>query len=306
MKKIISFQKFNRGNSSIKVSENKNSFIETFGKFLLTEAAKKVSDLVANPNIALCIQKTEDTEYEIQFQFLFYDISKLESIMSEDPEQILNQNSAELSSGRSQKRSKIPEGIIGAIGIKREPKVPNPPFGGRVRRKEYNIIPVPFNCFTVTTSVINKEFYEGYGPALYDTVISYTGKNGLRPSNDLSDDSKRVWNYYLDNRTDIRKEPIDPVELEEPLSLKKEDDGLTFSPLSKADPAEFPKTLQDSTYMNHVYFYDGHSEYLKLVKNHDDAMSKMNTEDKNKFENYIKTWAAILFNQAYRPYNYVD
>lgn len=279
-------------------------------ELLLTEAAKKVSDLVANPNIALYIKKEENQgSGKTEIEFFFYDISKLESVMKEDPDPIINQKDYSVDSEgniftHKLKRSKIPEGIIGYISIKRATKIETNNIQNK--RKEYTIEPVPFNCFKVGRSVINKEFYDGYGPALYDTVISYTGKNGLRPSDDLSDDSKRVWNYYLDNRTDIRKEPIDPIGLEEPLSVDKEDDGMTYSPLSKTDPTQYPKTLQDSTFINHVYFYDGHSEYLKLIKNHDDAKSKMNSEQKDKLENYISTWCNILFNQAYHPRNYAD
>jgi hypothetical protein len=64
------------------------------------------------------------------------------------------------------------------------------------------------NLYTVGLSKAS----EGYGPKLYDIVMEAATANGgmLAPDrNIVSDAAKGVWSYYFNNRSDVRKTPLD-------------------------------------------------------------------------------------------------
>jgi len=51
---------------------------------------------------------------------------------------------------------------------------------------------------------------QGYGPLLYDMMLSYVYPKPLIPDRyNISNDAIKVWRFYFDNRNDIKKEPID-------------------------------------------------------------------------------------------------
>lgn len=267
------------------------NYLKRFQHFIITEAAKKISDIISNDNICLYIWKTKEPFEEgvkTKINFILYDSSQIESMLV-----------------NTETNKTVPDGLIGMIEIHR--------FTSENKsllkyRPQYTHIPIPYDCFSVSISVINKNKYDGWGPALYDLVIQYCGKNGLRPSSTLTPDSDRVWRFYMDNRPDIEKKPIDPIETKDPLTPIPEDDGQVYSPLSKTDPNEYPKSLDDSTYMNHVYFFKGQSQYEQFVNNHEKTLSKLDPQNQTKLENNLVTFAKILFGSAYEDSGgiYVD
>ena len=56
--------------------------------------------------------------------------------------------------------------------------------------------------------VSHSEAELGYGPLLYDIAIEATG--GLMPDREIvSGDARRVWNMYMDNRSDVQQSQLD-------------------------------------------------------------------------------------------------
>lgn len=260
------------------------NYLKKFQNFIIFEAAKKIQDIISDDNICLYIHKTESPhqgKLKTQILFVFYDSSKIDDILASDP------------SKSSETVKTIPEGIIGNIKIERYTY--RPPGDSLKYRPQYTHVPIPFDCFSVLTSGINKDNYDGWGPALYDLVIQYCGENGLRPSRNLSSDSTRVWNFYFQNRPDIEKRPIDPVETEKPLTPDPTDDGVVHLPFSKTDPNEYPESLDDSTYMNHVYFFKGSTQYDQFVKHHETTLLKMKPENRTKFEHHLEAWGLAMY-----------
>jgi len=50
---------------------------------------------------------------------------------------------------------------------------------------------------------------DGTGPMMYDIALELAGNSGIMSDRmTTSDDAARVWEYYLDNRTDVITQPI--------------------------------------------------------------------------------------------------
>lgn len=140
----------------------------------------------------------------------------------------------------------------------------------RIVKDDKSGTPNPYNSFSVNKSAVNKTDFKGYGPTLYDIVLQYCGSVGLRPDRSVSPEAKAIWKYYFDNRKDISKKPID--NFRNPLTQSKEDDGKLASPFSLSDPNQYPKTIDDNSFMNQVYFYSGQKQYTPLLKNHEEQV----------------------------------
>jgi len=53
----------------------------------------------------------------------------------------------------------------------------------------------------------------GFGPILYDVAIEMSGGGGLMSDRyEVSSDARAVWDYYMDNRTDVIKQQLDDVD----------------------------------------------------------------------------------------------
>jgi hypothetical protein len=65
------------------------------------------------------------------------------------------------------------------------------------------------NAFEITKSEATKK----WGPLLYDVMLEYVTnrkKGYIVPDRGMvSGDAKKVWNYYLENREDVKKTPLD-------------------------------------------------------------------------------------------------
>lgn len=52
----------------------------------------------------------------------------------------------------------------------------------------------------------------GAGPLLYDIALEFTGDDGLTPDRStVSPDARRVWDYYLSQRSDVEYEQLDDL-----------------------------------------------------------------------------------------------
>ena len=61
----------------------------------------------------------------------------------------------------------------------------------------------------------SSEAMKGWGPLLYDVAIEYATLkgNGLMPDREMvSGEAKRVWDYYLKNRSDVTAHQLDNLE----------------------------------------------------------------------------------------------
>ena len=93
----------------------------------------------------------------------------------------------------------------------------------------------------------------GYGPLLYD--IALTLVPGLSPDRrSVSTTAKGVWDFYLNNRSDVEKKPYD--DKDKPKTKTKVDDSVLFK----------PKTPENS--LNYAYFSKGKLNIKQLEKNY--------------------------------------
>ena len=70
------------------------------------------------------------------------------------------------------------------------------------------------------------------GPLLYDIAIELAGKNGLMSDRRMvSADAWKVWNYFLNNRSDVASRQLDS----DPGTLTPEDDDVCNQVSSKLD-----------------------------------------------------------------------
>ena len=92
----------------------------------------------------------------------------------------------------------------------------------------------------------SSEAMRGWGPLLYDVAMEYSTMRGggLMPDREMvSGEAKRVWNYYLKNRSDVTAHQLDNLEDEltpgyKPdnclqNSMEEYEEDLRDSPLSK-------------------------------------------------------------------------
>jgi hypothetical protein len=84
--------------------------------------------------------------------------------------------------------------------------------------------------------VINASAIKGYGPMMYDIVMSLVGTI-MSDRNSVSAMAKKVWSYYKNNRLDVKALPLDdqndpktpPTIDDAPLHSKNPEDPLNFA-----------------------------------------------------------------------------
>jgi hypothetical protein len=93
----------------------------------------------------------------------------------------------------------------------------------------------------------------GYGPLLYDIAMDDAG--GLTPDRDsVSRSAQGVWRYYMGNRDDVEKKPLDDAG--DPKTPTKKDDS-TLHPGGKRSP------------LNYAYFIKKGPGTARLKANHE-------------------------------------
>jgi hypothetical protein len=90
--------------------------------------------------------------------------------------------------------------------------------------------------------VINVAAERGYGPFLYDSIMSYLDKP-IRPNRSLSHDAYSVWNNYFLHRTDIQKTSINKDDYWNTLDLNNKQ----VSDKKYLDPINHLYTITDTT-----------------------------------------------------------
>lgn len=135
------------------------------------------------------------------------------------------------------------------------------------------------NATQITVSVATK----GYGPLLYDIVMS-DSEGGIMPDrNSTSDPAKNVWQHYA-KRGDVDMHPFDDVD--DPKTPEKDDDCLMVG-----------DELLDQS-------FDGAGQggaKASLLQNHEKAMEQIATEklSRKSLEGVLWQIADGYFNQRY-------
>ena len=81
---------------------------------------------------------------------------------------------------------------------------------------------------------IHSEADEGWGPLLYDIAMEWGTKvgGGVIPDDDVSDDARGVWDYYLNNRQDVKVAQVGEPD-DSPLTKKYTKGPATLDKLQK-------------------------------------------------------------------------
>lgn len=101
---------------------------------------------------------------------------------------------------------------------------------------------------------------KGYGPMMYDIIMS-DSPQGLAPDRgEVSGDAERIWHYYANNRSDIEKTPFDDAN--NPHTPPKEDDCFIHGVEPETTPLD--------------YAYKGANiNYSGLVSNHEEFINNL-------------------------------
>ena len=142
--------------------------------------------------------------------------------------------------------------VIGALAVSR-----NPPWG-----KAYGSSAIEFSAAK-----------PGYGPILYDIAMSY--EKGLTPDRySVSASAKKVWNFYLKNRSDVKKLPLDDAQ--NPKTKTKLDDSNLFNPKNKNNP------------LNYAYFSTKKVAVRQLTNNYDKLVVALFNKIKKESPEFLK------------------
>jgi TP901 family phage tail tape measure protein len=143
----------------------------------------------------------------------------------------------------SEKQRKLAQSLIGPVDARYDPKYDNARRGFAIgglaedkKQKEFGKIAlrssrriqatyikdeklarsgqviadkIKSNLYAVQSSSVSK----GYGPKLYDIVMEAATEDGSMLTSDrrtVSSDAMNVWKYYFNNRSDVKKTPLDP------------------------------------------------------------------------------------------------
>lgn len=124
--------------------------------------------------------------------------------------------------------------------------------------------------------VINVAAEQGYGPFLYDSIMSYLDKP-IRPNRSLSENAFNVWNNYFLHRNDITKIPVTKEDYWNTLDLNN-------------------KQVKDKKYLepiNYLYTINDKARKQKTLDWYNDSLLFQ-----DKMINMMSDWINIRFNYA--------
>jgi hypothetical protein len=106
----------------------------------------------------------------------------------------------------------------------------------------------------------------GYGPRLYDVVMEAATANGAMLTADrssVSGDAKRVWEYYFNNRADVKKTPLKPDDWTKNQSMI---DSKLFGPKETWPPATDPAWVLQSGYSKSPSLINDPNNVMRMDK----------------------------------------
>jgi hypothetical protein len=122
---------------------------------------------------------------------------------------------------------------------------------------------------------------KGYGPLLYDIVMSEEGSL-VADRHSVSRDAQKIWSYYKDRRPDVRKLPLDDVE-----------DPKTTPVVDDAELHVVGSGDIETDAVNYAYF-GGDIDATPLTKSHESAIveSEVHSSD---YERALEDATAAFF-----------
>ena len=171
-------------------------------------------------------------------EYVLYDVAKTSKA--------INTTEEEISSG--QQSQKYIEGIFRVEFEQASPIVAM--MSVKINNDSYYGVP------TVALSAAQK----GYGPTMYDIVMSKEG--GLVPDRyEVSDDARKIWDYYHFKRPDVEHKRLD--DMHAPKTPPKFDDGSLYRKDEYNDP------------LNFAYFIKSAPETGAMERRHLELRSKL-------------------------------
>lgn len=146
----------------------------------------------------------------------------------------------------------------------------------------------PYNAFTLERTAAEK----GYGPLLYDIMLSIADKNQspIQPDRySVSKFARKVWQYYHDRRKDVVYQPID--DKENPLTKTKKDDGEVHYHLKTDD-------ISKRDVIDYVYWINKPINYKNLIQNHTKFINNLNIS-KNSLQDFFHHAGEAFFHEMY-------
>jgi hypothetical protein len=134
------------------------------------------------------------------------------------------------------------------------------------------------------TEVINSAARLGYGPLLYDIVMSREGRI-MSDRGFVSSSALRVWKYYRDRRPDVKKLPLDDVK--DPKTPTPEDDAYMND---------------DDESLNNAYELTSKVDVSSLIRKHGTNRKGASKSNPSlQFDTFIKKVAEHFFAEKYQP-----
>lgn len=125
-------------------------------------------------------------------------------------------------------------------------------------------------CLNAYIVYDSKSNIKGLGPLVYDIMLELAGSAGIAPDREsVSGEASNIWKYYLNNRNDIEKVPLDDINA--PKTPPPEDDCLFIS----SQATEIKKH-----WLNYAYYKQNQETISKLKKldkiifGHDDKVKE--------------------------------
>lgn len=200
--------------------------LRTYIKLLLEDAMKPTAS-----NLALCIYHKE---------YYLYDVNRMNAAINAIAERMKDKKFDYSNRIAFQEEIEAENIMLAQITVKKN-------------------LGLYYNAAIVKTAAAVK----GYGPLLYDIVMSQEG--GLTPDrNEVSGVARVVWNYYFTKRSDVTHKLIDDVE--EPETVPTLDDGDVYRNQNKIDT---------SNPLNYVYFLANGPDIQPLVARHSECVQRV-------------------------------
>jgi len=118
-----------------------------------------------------------------------------------------------------------------------------------------------YGSYEIANSVARK----GYGPFMYDVAMSL-GKPVISDRGSVSPDAQKIWKYYKDNRSDVKKLPLDNKSA--PRTPETFDDSIVF---------DAGKESELTNPLNFAY-KSGGIDFSKLTQRHEKVLQLLKTK----------------------------
>lgn len=124
---------------------------------------------------------------------------------------------------------------------------------------------------------------QGYGPLMYDIAMQLSPNGIIGDRQSVSDKAKKVWTYFLKNRSDVKSLPLDDIE--DPKTKDKKDDAKVYSG-GKDNP------------LNYAYKAKG-ANVGKLKQNHLKYIKNNLLKSPESFEHLLDSLSSLFFSINY-------